>query len=700
MFHFSNIKAFLKNEMTGGRDIRNDIDGARVVLLGHIIIAIGFLTLLVLGLNSIRDRSTALGLFNIFVGLVLLLIFFYNRRTGKAQTSAFVGLLFIGMLFTVVFVTGGVKNTGHLWLYTYPILCMFLLGARTGTILSMALLLCALGLQISFSHLEEVAKYGLHFTLRFALCYLVITLFAFFYESVRSAIQTGLKAKTSELEEKISALRATEEALRGSREELEQRVEERTAALQKAVEYLQQQIAERERVERALLDSHERFVTVLEGIAADVYVADIKTYEILFVNRHMRDSIGNDALAGQPCFRAFRGLEAPCQDCSKYELLDPEGRAAGLFTWEALNPITGRWFVHHARAVAWDRNRMVRLQIATDITDRKVAEEAMQRANLDLEKRVRERTENIARINETLRKEIRQRESAQSESLRAKDAAEKANRAKSEFLANMSHELRTPLNHVIGFTELIADKKVGDLNSEQQEYLYDVLLSSRHLLSLINDILDLSKVEAGKMELDPTLVNIQALLDSSLVMVKEKAMKHGIRLEMDYASIPELVRVDERKLKQVMYNLLSNAVKFTPDGGTVRISASRIEDPVPENPTLSILPDKDEKPFPGEQRSHLKIAVSDTGIGISENDLERIFAPFEQVDNSATKAYKGTGLGLSLSRSFVELHGGRIWAESEGAGKGSTFVFTIPIGVEEDLLMDPHPKVMANAVRL
>ncbi len=234
----------------------------------------------------------------------------------------------------------------------------------------------------------------------------------------------------------------------------------------------------------------------------------------------------------------------------------------------------------------------------------------------------------------------------------ARDTAEAASRAKSDFLANMSHELRTPLNAIIGFTELILDLKFGDLNSLQEEYLGDVLQSARHLLSLINDILDLSKVEAGRLELELTEVDLQYVLLGSLVMIKERAMKHGIQLSTDLDLFPSTIIADERKLKQILYNLLSNAVKFTPDGGNVRLAA-RLTD-------------------------QIEITVADTGIGIRQEDMERIFNPFEQVDGSVSRKYVGTGLGLTLTRRLVELHGGKIWVESRGDGKGSTFHFTIP----------------------
>ena len=264
---------------------------------------------------------------------------------------------------------------------------------------------------------------------------------------------------------------------------------------------------------------------------------------------------------------------------------------------------------------------------------------------------------------------------------RAQSVAEAASSAKSEFLANMSHELRTPLNHIIGFTELLVDKKAGHLNPTQKEYLSDVLSSSYHLLSLINDILDLSKVEAGKLNLEPAEMNLRSLLENSLNMVKEKALNHGIGLEVHYGEAPETIIADERKLKQVMYNLLSNAVKFTPDRGRIHLSAFHL---IGDNGVFK-RQNGDEFHFSGSPADRPKIhgdligvSVSDTGIGIAPENLMRIFDPFEQVDSSASRKYKGTGLGLSLTRRFVELHGGRIWAESEGEGKGSTFRFILP----------------------
>ena len=236
--------------------------------------------------------------------------------------------------------------------------------------------------------------------------------------------------------------------------------------------------------------------------------------------------------------------------------------------------------------------------------------------------------------------------------------ADTANRAKSEFLANMSHELRTPLNHVIGFTDLVLEESVGALNDSQKEYLQDVAFSSRHLLSLIDDILDLSKVEAGKLELHLAEVPLVSVLEHCIVMIKERAIKHGIEVSVDVSKAPVRIRADELRLRQVVYNLLSNAVKFTLDGGRVSLQAWARDHT--------------------DSGALLEISVSDNGIGIEEGNLERIFLPFEQVEGTGGKQLGGTGLGLSLSRQLVELHGGRIWAESEGLGKGSTFHVSLP----------------------
>ncbi len=227
-----------------------------------------------------------------------------------------------------------------------------------------------------------------------------------------------------------------------------------------------------------------------------------------------------------------------------------------------------------------------------------------------------------------------------------------ASRHKSEFLANMSHELRTPLNAIIGFSEVLIDRIFGDLNAKQTDYLQDILDSGRELLALINEILDLAKVEAGRMELELSVFSLPDTLEHGLTLVREQASRHTISLSLEVAPEIELVEADELKIKRVIVNLVSNAVKFTPDGGSVDVVARRA----------------------GED---IHIAVRDTGPGISPEDQERIFEEFQQVGQSSLQQHEGTGLGLALAKRLVELHGGRIWVES-APGAGSTFSFALP----------------------
>ena len=229
---------------------------------------------------------------------------------------------------------------------------------------------------------------------------------------------------------------------------------------------------------------------------------------------------------------------------------------------------------------------------------------------------------------------------------------EAASRHKSEFLANMSHELRTPLNAIIGFSEVLAEGLFGDVNDKQAEYLTDILESGRHLLSLINDILDLSKIEAGRMDLEPTLFDLPAAIDNTLILVRERAQRREIRLSRAVDDRLGTIRADERKVKQVLLNLLSNALKFTPEGGKVDVRAR-------------------------EKAGAAEVSVADTGVGISPEDQQAVFEEFRQVGASSKKS-EGTGLGLAISRKLIELHGGRLWLES-ALGAGSTFTFTLPL---------------------
>ena len=253
------------------------------------------------------------------------------------------------------------------------------------------------------------------------------------------------------------------------------------------------------------------------------------------------------------------------------------------------------------------------------------------------------------RIVEGLEESVRERTEKLEEALQS---AETANKTKSEFLANMSHELRTPMNAIIGFSELMAEGITGALNKKQMEYVEDIYESGCHLLSLINGILDLSKIEAGKMTYEPSEFSLGELLLDSLMIINEDALQHHITINTGIDDDLGFISADRQKIKQVVYNLLSNAIKFTPDGGEIGVNAGRDEEKI-------------------------LVEVWDTGIGIACEDQKKLFKPFSQIESTWSKKYQGTGLGLALSKKFVELHGGEIRVESE-PGKGSRFSFTLP----------------------
>jgi signal transduction histidine kinase len=263
--------------------------------------------------------------------------------------------------------------------------------------------------------------------------------------------------------------------------------------------------------------------------------------------------------------------------------------------------------------------------------------ERLEESYAGLEEKVEERTRELEKALAALDEKSRELETA--------------SQHKSDFLANMSHELRTPLNAIIGFSQVLREGMFGEVNEKQEEYLDDILSSGNHLLALINDILDLSKVEAGQLELEVAPFSLREALERGVVMVRERAITNGVEVSLVANSGVDVIRGDERRIGQVIVNLLSNAVKFTPAGGAVDVRATRVD---------------------GEVR----VSVADTGPGIAAKDHERIFEEFQQSDAGVGQR-EGTGLGLALSKQLVELHGGRIWVDSE-LGGGSTFVFTLP----------------------
>lgn len=387
-------------------------------------------------------------------------------------------------------------------------------------------------------------------------------------------------------------------------------------------------LLEKQALEKELKESEQRFRTIADQSLMGILIVQEDT--IVYVNNAFCDLVGSpqdDLLHGK--FEDLLDLIDPADRrvfLDQKKVLDAKSKESHSLNTYQIYGFNSKlhWVDAYARSI--EMKEGIGLYIAmVDVTQKIVAEKKLKDLNRDLEAKIKERTQEL----------------------------EAANRAKSIFLANVSHELRTPMNSIIGFSEALLKGYVGDITDEQEEYISDIYDSGQHLLSLINEILDLSKIEAGKLELHASQVLLVDLMEQCRKLFKEKTLKHQIHLDITIADGLELFTADERKIKQVLFNMLDNAIKYTQDGGKVGIMVTHLGD-------------------------EIQFKVWDTGIGIKKKDQERLFQPFERIEVSGMKSRHGTGLGLHYSKKLVELHGGRIWVESAGIYKGSAFFFTIP----------------------
>ncbi len=595
---------------------------------------------------------------------------YVKRIAGLLAICYFMGVCLI--------LTLGLTSGGPYWLFTFVILTALFLDLKAAMV---ALILNAATLLLA-SWVPNVEYMNEKVTIYFAPSRLAITWLNFLLLNAITAISTCVLVRS--INSAFLVERDAKIALDAERNNL--------IITQEA---LGKEIETRKQTELALRKREKQYRLLAENVSDHIWILDLEAFFFIYTSPSITSILGysTSEVIGTPLWDYIHPDSVERVKKKLFEELrkkeeGPEG-SERIRTIEFMERRKDGTMVWVETQVSFIRDQaglpISILGVSRDISRRKTAETKLIEAYAALDQRVWERTVELSERNEELHREIEKRR-------RAQEISERANKAKSDFLANMSHELRTPLNHIIGFTELVSDKHFGPLNEIQEEYLNDVLSSSRHLLSLINDILDLSKVEAGKMVLNLSEVRLSTLFASSFNMIREKAIKHNIQLTSEIGQIPKKITADERKLKQIMYNLLSNAAKFTPDNGQIHVRANQINVQkkcliTSSGKKISLPPSKsgqDKNPH-----EYIEIIVSDTGIGLTPEDLTNIFAPFEQVESDIKRKYQGTGLGLPLSERLVKLHCGWIWAESDGLNKGSRFHVIIPVNGPND---DPPSK--------
>jgi len=415
---------------------------------------------------------------------------------------------------------------------------------------------------------------------------------------------------------------------------------------ERRLQLIYQDITERKRAEEALQESEERFRDLFES-ANDLIQSVTPDGHFLYVNRMWQKVLGYS--------------EKEIANLTLWDIIHPDSipHCRGIFqkiiSGETINDVEAVFVAKDGKLITVEGNANCRFEGGEPVATRGIFRDITERKQMERE--IQERNEQLDAQNEELQSQTEELMKQQQELIEKTGEVEKANQLKSEFLANMSHGLRTPLNVIIGFSELVRDEVPGRLNKEQRQCLDDIQSSGKHLLNLINEVLDLSRIESGKTKLSLTNIALTEVAESltRTMMPILAPRKQSLDIEIE-KGLP-LVHADKVQLNEVFLNLLSNATKFTPEGGKLKIEASR-------------------------EDSRCRVSVIDNGIGIRKEDQELIFEPFHQLDNPLTKDKRGTGLGLTLVKQIIEKHGGQIWVESE-YGEGSRFIFTLPLATTD-----------------
>jgi len=629
----SDLARLVQNLLTSGVEDNNDTELIRKIVILNVLTLAGFVNLAPLAFVGLSKGNLLLFIVDLGAALILAGNAWYLRRTRNVAYVANCGMSLMAGLFLFLFVTGGVNNTGHLWFYTFPLFASFLLGSTRGavaTLMLLAVVVLFLGLP---GNLPFMANYSADFKLRFIPSILVVMACAYVFESIREKNQRTLSIKNHELTETVGELKRTEAALLRTRDHLEERVEQRTSELLSANRQLKQEIEDRIKAEQAFHESYHTLVTVLESIDAHVYVADLTKHEILFVNKHVTDSLKGDLL-GKTCYEVLRGESSPCDNCRDFENGVREGLPDSASVSQYQNVIDGRWYMNYERDIKWLDGRLVRLQVATDITDYK--------------KTVEERDD--------LSKQLLQSQKME---------------AVGTLAGGIAHDFNNLLQAIHGNAELL----LLELKNSEPGYqeLTEIMRAAKRGGELTRQLLAYSRKIDSNLQLTELNRAVQNL--TSLV---ERTIPRMIQLEFQLAESLPLVNADSSQIEQVLMNLVVNARDAMPDAGTLSIKTERVELDEDYN---RIHPEV----APGE---YVSLAVSDNGRGMDADTQSRIFDPFF----TTKEVGKGTGLGLAMVFGIVKSHGGHITCESE-PGEGTTFKIYLPAAaVGSETAQDAEPE--------
>lgn len=436
-------------------------------------------------------------------------------------------------------------------------------------------------------------------------------------------------------------------------------------SLKEKVEELEKEIIGFKNEKESLFQIQHDWEEVFNSITEMITIHD-SDFNIIRANKAAKEILGLPFLevSGAKCFEYYHGTGCPPEGCPSCECLKTGMPAVT----EIFEPHLNKHIEIKAIPRFDSRHQLIGLiHVVRDITEQKENEKKIREYADNLEQKVMERTQELEY---------------------ARLIAESANRAKSLFLANMSHELRTPLNSIIGFSEALAAGIYGDLKADHRDYIQEIFKSGMHLLSLIDEILDLNKIEVGNMKLDYVSCSVNEVVSSAAYMFREKAKKHGINLNVNVEEGIESFTVDEHKIKQVVVNLISNALSYTPDGGNIQVMARKLKEDqklrsseIKPESSSSQLPD-----FSIPDKDFIEIRVEDSGPGIPSGERDFLFQPFKQLEMTLDRKTEAGGIGLALCKRLVELHGGIIRIESplhagtgkEEKGTGNAFIFVLP----------------------